>query len=64
MEDEHEKLLKQIGAIDSEAEAFLRNEANREQFCIDRGTLLNSFLWDNTPQGWHYWDAIHEKLEA
>lgn len=39
MKDEHEELLKQIGAIDSRAEAFLRGEANRVKFCIDRGNI-------------------------
>jgi len=63
-EEAYQELIERVRMLDAEAAEYLDTKA-----CVLNGRVLTnvlacSFIWDCTPQGQAYWEAIDEKLHG
>jgi hypothetical protein len=59
---EYRSLVARVRKIDKEAADYMLYSASALPCFVDDRSLVNSFAWDDTPQGHSYWSEIFTKL--
>jgi hypothetical protein len=63
-EEAYQELIERVRVLDAEAAEYLETKARSSDSHVLTNMLSGSFIWDRTPQGHAYWDAIDEKLHG
>lgn len=62
-EEAYEALCKKVEAVDADAAAYMRSEEARALWDFQALEDLKAcFTWSYTPQGFEYWDKIHDAI--
>jgi len=55
-------LVAKVMRIDTEAAEYMMIKATKMPSFSFKSRLDTSFVWENSPQGWRYWNDIAIKL--
>jgi len=64
MNEDYKELVERVRGLDPEAAEYMETEAPKLERFYPSGALAGCFVWDHTPQGQEYWEALALRLEG